>query len=36
VEGNQPNSGLNSKIVVSSTPSACIGSTVAGQGVTVP
>jgi hypothetical protein len=36
VEGNQTQSGLNGKVVVSSSPSVCVGSTVAGQGVTVP
>ena len=36
VEGNQTQSGVNSKVVVSSTPSACAGSSVAGVGVGVP
>lgn len=34
--GNQAQTGLNGKVVVSQTPSACAGSTVAGRGVNVP
>jgi hypothetical protein len=36
VEGNQTNSGVNGKVVVGTSPSACAGSTVAGAGVQVP
>ena len=36
VNGSQPNTGLNGQVVVSATPSACAGSTVAGGGVSAP
>jgi hypothetical protein len=36
VEGRQTQSGVNGNVVVSTSPSACVGSTVAGVGVQVP
>lgn len=36
VSGSQPNTGLNGNVVASADPSVCVGSTVAGGGVSAP